>query len=269
MNMKSLSTFVITVALIAGTVGCVQPVPFCDITFASTAGGSVTAPGEGTFRYAGGTAVNLVAKAEEGYQFVKWTGDCVCTIGDVNDASTTITVNDNYEITANFELKEGWYSLTISSTEGGELISPGEGTFFYSGGRVVPLVAEPSTHCRFVEWTGDVGTIASVDAASTTITMNANYTITANFEEILLVQYDLTISSTPGGSVTAPGEGTSTYDEGTVVNLVASPTSGCRFVNWTGDVSTIANVYAASTTIAMNGNYHITANFVTGCVCGG
>ena len=36
---------------------------------------------------------------------------------------------------------------------------------------------------RFVNWTGDVGTIANVNAASTTITMNGDYSITANFEE--------------------------------------------------------------------------------------
>jgi hypothetical protein len=46
-----------------------------------------------------------------------------------------------------------------------------------------------------------------------------------------------------------------------VVNLVASPATGYQFVNWTGNVGTIANVNAASTTITMNGNYLITANF--------
>ena len=37
---------------------------------------------------------------------------------------------------------------------------------------------------------------------------------------------------------------------------------GYRFVEWTGDVGTIADVYAATTTITMNGDYSITANFV-------
>jgi hypothetical protein len=73
--------------------------------------------------------------------------------------------------------------------------------------------------------------------------------------------YDLTIASTAGGSVTTPGEGTFTYDEGMVVNLVATPALDHRFVNWTGDVSTIGNVNAAATNITMNGNYEITANF--------
>ena len=75
------------------------------------------------------------------------------------------------------------------------------------------------------------------------------------------VQYNLTISSTEGGEVTTPGEGMFTYDEGTVVDLVAEADEGYIFVNWTGNVSAIADVYAASTTITMNGHYSITANF--------
>jgi len=87
--------------------------------------------------------------------------------------------------------------------------------------------------------------------------MNGDYSITANFVAV----YDLNISSTTGGSVTIPGEGTSTYDEGTVVNLVAEAEEGYEFVNWTGDVGTIADVNSATTTITMNNNYSITANF--------
>jgi len=73
------------------------------------------------------------------------------------------------------------------------------------------------------------------------------------------VQYSLAISSTAGGSVTAPGEGTFTYDEGTVVNLMAQ--ADYHFVSWTGDVGTIADADDATTTITMNGDYAITANF--------
>ena len=78
------------------------------------------------------------------------------------------------------------------------------------------------------------------------------------------VQYDLTISTTEGGEITTPSEATSSYDEGTVVPLVAFPHTGYRFVNWTGDVGTVANVSSASTTITMNGDYEITANFASG-----
>ena len=153
------------------------------------------------------------------------------------------------------------YDLSTSSTAGGSVTTPGEGTFTYDEGAVVNLVATPGVGYLFVEWTGDVGTIDDVYAASTTITMNSDYSITANFEEISSVQYDLTTSSTAGGSVTEPGEGLFTYDEGAVVDLVATPGAGYLFVEWTGDVGTIDDVYAASTTITMNSDYSITANF--------
>jgi hypothetical protein len=74
-------------------------------------------------------------------------------------------------------------------------------------------------------------------------------------------QYNLTISSTEGGEVTTPDEETFTYNNGTVVDLVAEADEGYRFVNWTGDVSAIADVNAAATNITMNGHYSITANF--------
>jgi len=77
-----------------------------------------------------------------------------------------------------------------------------------------------------------------------------------------LLQYNLTISSTEGGEVTIPGEGTSTHYKGTVVGLMAEAEEGYYFVNWTGDVGTIADVEAAETTITMNYNYSITANFI-------
>ena len=75
---------------------------------------------------------------------------------------------------------------------------------------------------------------------------------------------DLTISSTTGGSVTVPGEGTFSYSEGTVVDLW-SEAEGCHvFVGWSGDVTTLTNVNAAIATITMNDSYSITANFELG-----
>ena len=103
------SIFLIMAALIAGMVGCG---PVYNLTISSTAGGSVTDPGEGTFTYEGGTVVPLVAEADEDYLFVNWTGD-VSTIADVNAPSTNITVYDSYSITANFynpEIRD-WYDL--------------------------------------------------------------------------------------------------------------------------------------------------------------
>jgi len=153
------------------------------------------------------------------------------------------------------------YSLTISGTDGGEITSPGEGTSSYDEGTAVPLVALPHSGYRFVSWTGDVETIADVNSASTTITMDGDYSVAANFA---VKQYSLVIHSTEGGSVTTPGEGASTYDEGTVVNLIAQPDEGYQFIGWTGSTSTVADIDAAQTTITMNGGYSITADFAKG-----
>lgn len=76
-------------------------------------------------------------------------------------------------------------------------------------------------------------------------------------------EYTLSISSTSGGNVTHPGIGTFTYPAGAVVLIEAEPAEGYSFFNWSGNVSTIANVNNATTTITMNGNYAITANFGT------
>jgi len=228
-----------------------------NLTISSTVGGETT-PGPGTSTYDCATVVDLMAEAEAGYRFVDWTGN-VATIANVSAASTTITMNGNYSITANFIAQ---YDLTINSTSGGEVTTPGEGTRAYDAGTVVNLLAEAEAGYQFVNWTGNVNTIPNADAATTTITMNGNYVITANFEQIPPEQFTLTISNTAGGSVTSPGEGTRAYDAGTFVDLVATPASGYRFVNWTGNVATIANVSAASTTITMNGNYSITATFI-------
>jgi uncharacterized repeat protein (TIGR02543 family) len=79
------------------------------------------------------------------------------------------------------------------------------------------------------------------------------------------VRHELTISSTVGGSVITPGEGTFTYNEGRVVRLWARSALGYKFVGWTGDVATITTVNSYSTTITVNGDYSITANFGCGC----
>src|SRR4030042_241611 len=104
------------------------------------------------------------------------------------------------------------YTLTITSTAGGTVTTPGTGTYTYDAGTVVNLVATPAAGYRCVNWTGNVGTIANVSAASTTITMNGDYSIPANFVR----RYNLTITSAAGGTVTTPGTGTYTYDAGTV-----------------------------------------------------
>ncbi|MBS3816545.1 MAG: hypothetical protein KGY76_03160 [Candidatus Thermoplasmatota archaeon] len=232
-----------------------------DLTINSTGGGSVTQPGVGTFNYDHGTQVDLAAEADTDWKFDEWTGDNA-TVQDTKSNMTSITMNDNYSITVEFEELSGvTYELTISSTSGGTVEEPGEGSFTYSENDEVNLEAVADSGYQFVEWTGDNGTIADTKSNMTSITMNDNYTITAEFEEVSGVTYDLTIGSSSGGSVVDPGEGSFTYSEDTEVNLEAVADSGYEFVEWTGNNGTIADTKANLTTITMNDDYAITAEF--------
>ena len=163
--------------------------------------------------------------------------------------------------------------LTIDSTTGGIVAVNnstihGKATFIFGAGTMVSLNATADSGYQFVKWTGNVGTVDNVHGSQIIITVNGNYSIMANFKVPPPVQYMLAILSTPGGSVISPGEGSFTYDAGTVVNLVATPARGYKFFKWSGDVDTIANVNAASTNITMNGDHYICANFREERTCG-
>jgi hypothetical protein len=137
----------------------------------------------GIFVYAANTTADLVAETNVGYQFLRWTGN-VSTIADVYDASTNITMSDSYSVTATFETSHPepiMVMLTVSSTNGGSVTTPGVGTFSYPLGIEVNLVAEAVISYQFSHWSGDVFYITDVDDSSTNIIMNGDYSITANF----------------------------------------------------------------------------------------
>lgn len=70
--------------------------PLC-LTLSSTPGGSVTAPGEGTFTYAYGSTVPLVAKADSGFIFSHWSGTQYSTTSPMHT-----TMDQDHEIRAHF-----------------------------------------------------------------------------------------------------------------------------------------------------------------------
>ena len=75
------------------------------------------------------------------------------------------------------------YQLSVSGTSGGSVTSPGEGVFTYDPGTVIELVATPDDSYEFRRWTGDTQDITDPNSASTNITMNGDYSVTAEFEE--------------------------------------------------------------------------------------
>jgi hypothetical protein len=105
--------------------------------------------------------------------------------------------------------------------------------------------------------------IGGVLLGGSTVFQNGNIT-QLNLTATGNLTYVLTVGSSGNGNVTIPGEGNWTYAAGGNVSLAAVADTGFHFGNWTGDVATVADVNAAETTVTMNGNYTVTANFAAG-----
>ena len=200
----------------------------------------------GTGWYNAGADANISAVANANFIFREWSGDAAGT-----NAATVVTMDGPKAVTAHFD---PLYTLTvvISPAGGGTVVKdPDEAQ--YRSGTVVDLTANENADYRFVNWTGDV---ANPNAANTTVTMDSDKTVTANF----IRQYTLTMAVSPVGSgTTTPAVGAHIYDEDEVVNITADPAAGFGFVNWTGDV---ANPNAANTTVMMDADKTVTANFI-------
>ena len=115
-----------------------------------------------------------------------WWGHASGPSGGVADPVTGRIANGTGGAVSGYVHFDPWLTaylctLTISNTGGGSVIKPGEGTFAYDSGTVVELIVMPDWIYRFDKWTGDVRTIVNVNAAATNITMNNDYSITADF----------------------------------------------------------------------------------------
>ena len=151
-------------------------------------------------------------------------------------------------------------TLTLDSTAGGAVHSPGEGAFTYNDGTSLTLTAQADPGYVFDNWSGDLISTSN----PTSVSINANMHITANFAPIPAVSYDLVVGSTAGGFVSVPGEGSFSYEQDTQVAVVATAQADYDFVTWTGtavDAGNVANVMSASTTVTMDGNYTLQAEF--------
>jgi uncharacterized repeat protein (TIGR02543 family) len=205
----------------------------------SASNGTITrAPNQTS--YTAGQTVTLTAAANTGYTFSGWSGDLT---GTTNPA--TLVMDSNKSVTANFTAN--LYTLSISATNGSVTRSPSAASYTY--GQVVTLQAVPDAGYVFTGWSGD----ASGTSSSTIVVMDANKTVTANFTA---ARYVLTVSGTHGVVTCSPSQASYTY--GQVVTLQAVPDPNYVFTGWSGDASGTS----ASTTVTMNSDKTVVANFV-------
>lgn len=148
------------------------------------------------------------------------------------------------------------YNLIISAGSGGTVINPGTGTYTYGRGTVVDIVATADPCYTFSHWSGNTGTIANPSSASTTITMNSNCSIQANFN---IITYTLSVSGNNSGG-SPYFDGTSPFDCNTIAVIHANTSSCAIFAGWSG--AGIEDPNAENTNVSMTQDRTVTANYV-------
>ena len=113
---------------------------------------------------------------------------------------------------------------TVSPVDTGT--TTGDGSF--APGSEVTVNASANAGYRFLQWT-DNGTVVST-VPSFTFVLDVNHSLVANFK-LDVPQWNITCSTLPelGGSVSGAG----IVDDATSVTVVASPSVGFGFTNWT------------------------------------
>jgi outer membrane protein assembly factor BamB len=192
-------------------------------------GSVVVDPLQETYTY--GSEVSLTAEPATGYRFVAWTGDVSTEQGQANPL--IITMTGHSQLFAQFALIDDLTLLAgVELGEGSVVVDPLQETYTY--GSEVSLTAEPATGYRFVAWTGDVSTEQG-QANPLIITMTGHSQVFAQFALIDDLTLLAGVELGEGSVVVDPLQETYTY--GTEVSLTAEPTTGYRFVAWTGDVA--------------------------------
>ena len=145
----------------------IPPTPQFDLVVSATEGGSVN-PSGGT--YDEDSSVTITATPIEGYEFTGWTGS--------NETSNVISITlsaADITLTANFQLITQFTATIIAGT-GGTVSTPG-GTL--NENTILSITATPDDGYEFVGWTG-----SEVTSNVISITLNADITLTANFQLI-------------------------------------------------------------------------------------
>ena len=193
-----------------------------------------TATGGGHYTY--GSTATLTATPAEGYHFLQW-----------NDGNTdnprSVTVTGNATYTASFEINS--YTITITSANNAQGSATGSGT--YTHGQTVTATAIANTGYMFDHWSNNATTNPYQFTATESTSLIAYFAeIPANYYNITVLSQDNTMGT---------GNGTGSYEEGSVISISATANTGYYFTMWS-DGNT-----QNPRTITVTGNATYTAQF--------
>ena len=213
-----------------------------------TEGGTVT--GGGTFQE--GQTCTVVATANTDYVFESWTDN-----GNVVSISNsyTFTVNSNRNLVANFShvVPPTIYTISVSANPAAGGTVTGGGT--YEEGQTCTVIATSNADYVFENWTEN-GNVVS-DNSGYTFTVSGNRNLVANFSQVWLPTFSISVSADPvdGGIVWGGGN----YIEGLPCTVNAAPNSGFGFVSWIENGNVVST--ESSYTFNVTDNRNLTAIF--------
>ena len=214
-------------------------------------------PELGTHHYNESEQVTVEFKfvvADTKWYFDGWSGDVPDEQKDKRELN--LTMDQDREITLNFDAMQ----VTINSTSGGRVITPGEGEFEFGPMHQIDLEAIPYEGYKFDKWTGATDHLTDPYdpyANKTHFYMGKKINLTANFVKI----YELRIIQEGNGTVKVNGTEVEqcwgeTFEKGTMVHLEAVPEEGYKFIGWSSDHGNETNI-----NITMGEDLRITAGF--------
>jgi hypothetical protein len=167
------------------------------------------------------------------------------------DSGSLVTIENN-DFTYNSQEALGFTNVGQDiRVQSNNFIGNGAGINVYSGTRIVDATGN---------WWG--ANSGPYNAATNPDGTGDGVSGSVSYEPWVQRSYSLTIGSTAGGNVTDPGEGTFGHDAGAVIHLLAVADPDYDFLDWTGDVLGVNDTSSPDTSVTMNGDYSITANFV-------
>jgi formylglycine-generating enzyme required for sulfatase activity len=132
-----------------------------------------------------------------------------------------------------------WISDVVWTPRSSLTVENGSGDGDYFIGDVIPVTADPApAHFMFDRWVGATNGVSDVASPSATLVMpGTNIVVTATYTPML---YTLSVTD---------GSGSGSYPYASSIEIGAMTYESKRFYRWTGDVDTVTDVWAPTTTV--------------------
>lgn len=202
--------------------------------------------GGGTFLP--GSYVEVYAAPNNGFRFVKWTkdGQTVST----NAKYQIKSINENYNLIANFEQVNCYVKVKSTRSEGGTISQ--SGNVNYNGS--YNLTAAPNTGFDFEGWYEN-GKRISTERKLTINNIVTNREFTANFVQNT---YKVQLQVNPQGTGVVSGDGS--FKKGSNVTIAAKALDGYEFDCWSVNGNLLSRD-ATCTLSKVDNDYVVVANF--------